>query len=73
MAAVIAQVVRAGQAVRWYVRELMGDTAYEHYLARFAVDHAGDDDACGHDHQPLTEKEFWRQRIDNQPVNARCC
>ncbi|MCL1840172.1 MAG: YbdD/YjiX family protein [Propionibacteriaceae bacterium] len=62
---VVTQVVRAGKAVAWYVRELMGDTAYQRYLARFAVEH--------HDHEPLSEREFWRQRIDNQPMDSRCC
>ena len=73
---VVAQVARAGravvralQALAWYVRELMGDTAYERYLARFAVEHVGHEDA----HVPMSEKEFWRRRIDDQPVNARCC
>ena len=61
----------AGRAVRWYVRELMGDSAYERYLARFAVDHA--DAGHGEHGQPLSEREFWRRRIDNQAVDARCC
>ena len=75
MSPAVAQLVRAGRAVshaggavRWYVRELMGDTAYERYLARFAVEH-GDRP----DHAPLSEKEFWRHRIDDQPLDARCC
>lgn len=66
MGAIVRQVARVGQAICWYTRELMGDTAYQHYLARFAVDH---DDDC----QPLTEKEFWHRRIDDAPLDARCC
>ncbi|MDR2930919.1 MAG: YbdD/YjiX family protein [Propionibacteriaceae bacterium] len=61
-------VSRVARAVRWYVRELLGAAAYDHYLERFALDH-GDDDS----HQPMTEKQYWRQRIDEQPLDARCC
>jgi hypothetical protein len=72
MVTVARQVVRALRAVRWYARELMGDAAYEHYLARFAVDHA-DADQNGCEHRPLSERDFWRQRSDNQSVSAGCC
>ena len=57
-------------SARWYVREFMGDSAYERYLARFAADHSVGQ-MC--EHRPLSEKEFWRQRVDNQPLDARCC
>jgi uncharacterized short protein YbdD (DUF466 family) len=70
MVTVARQVVRALRAVRWYARELMGDSAYEHYLARFAVDHA---DGVSGEHHPLSERDFWRQRSDNQSVSAGCC
>ncbi len=68
---VVAFFGRGWRAVRWYVRELMGDSAYEHYLERFAIDHAGVEPS--EQHEPLTEREFWRQRIDNQPLDAHCC
>jgi hypothetical protein len=67
---VVRVVVRLGRGLVWYARELMGDTAYEHYLARFAADHI---DAHGCAQQPLSQRDFWRQRQDNLPVGAGCC
>ncbi|KQT98656.1 hypothetical protein ASG53_09430 [Sanguibacter sp. Leaf3] len=58
---------RAASGIRWYVHELMGDTAYAKYVARHEVLHPGV--------EPLTERAFWRQRTDEAeraPV-ARCC
>jgi len=70
MTAIRSQVARVWAPVRWYIREFMGDSAYERYLARFAADHPVGQ-FC--EHRPLSEKEFWRQRVDNQPLDARCC
>jgi len=58
---------RAGRGIRWYVRELMGDSAYEVYAAHHRAHHDED--------PPLTERQFWRQRMDDQDRNpgARCC
>ncbi|MDR2895951.1 MAG: YbdD/YjiX family protein [Propionibacteriaceae bacterium] len=55
----------------WYLREMLDANAYQHYLERFTRNHAPG--TCEADHQPLTEKEFWRDRIDNQPLESRCC
>ncbi|MFZ1285594.1 MAG: YbdD/YjiX family protein [Candidatus Phosphoribacter sp.] len=54
-------------AVRWYVRALMGDDAYDIYLVRHAREHPGQ--------EPLSLKEFWRRRIDERDRNPtmRCC
>ena len=59
---------RAGRAIAWYMRELMGDTAYRTYLDHHAAPH-------GADVEPRTEREFWRGRMDEQDQNpgARCC
>jgi uncharacterized short protein YbdD (DUF466 family) len=45
----------------------MGDSAYETYLAHHRRTHPGA--------EPLTERQFWRQRMDDQDRNpgARCC
>lgn len=54
-------------AVRWYVHELMGDTAYARYVRRHASAHPGA--------EPLSERDYWRKRTANQeaaPV-SRCC
>ena len=60
-------VTRLASGIRWYVHELMGDTAYAKYVARHEALHPGV--------EPLTERAFWRQRTDEAeraPV-ARCC
>lgn len=64
----LALLRRAGGAVAWYVRDLMGDTAYQRYRDHHLAHH-------GAEHPPLTEREFWRQRMDEQDRNpgARCC
>lgn len=61
------RVTRVASGLRWYVHELMGDTAYAKYVARHEAIHPGV--------EPLTERAFWRQRTDEAeraPV-ARCC
>ncbi|BAJ74104.1 uncharacterized small protein [Microbacterium testaceum StLB037] len=59
--------VRVGRGIRWYVTTLMGDRAYDVYVAHHRVHHRGD--------VPLTERQFWRQRAAEQDANpgARCC
>ena len=58
---------RAGRGIRWYMTTLMGDTAYATYVAHHRRQHP--------DEEPLTERQFWRQRMDDQDRNpgARCC
>lgn len=65
--ALAAWTVRAGRGIRWYMRTLMGDSAYETYLAHHRRNHPGD--------EPMTERQFWRDRMDEQDRNpgARCC
>lgn len=70
-AAAVAAVegVRNGcRSIAWYIRDLMGDNAYQVYLEHHRTKH-------GPKHPPLTEREFWRQRMDEQDRNpgARCC
>ena len=62
--------LRAGLSrVRWYVRGVMGEDAYEKYLAFYQSTHDPED------HPPMTEREFWRDRDDRQDRNpqGRCC
>jgi uncharacterized short protein YbdD (DUF466 family) len=61
----VTAVVRAARAVRWYVRELMGDSAYERYRARHAREHPGA--------TPLGEREFWRARSAGAHTGPGCC
>jgi len=46
---------------------LMGDDAYAVYVAHQRRTHPGA--------EPLTERQFWRQKMDDQDRNpgARCC
>lgn len=54
-------------AVRWYVHQVMGDDAYRTYVAHERAVHP--------DHEPMTEREFWRARTAEMDANpgSRCC
>lgn len=58
---------KAWRHVTWYVGQLMGDSAYENYLARHRVRHP--------DHEPMSKREFWRDRIafDETNHSTGCC
>lgn len=69
---VIATVVvdwfqRGGRGVVWYIKSLMGDTAYQNYLAHHHSRHPTV--------PPLTEREFWVARYRDQDASptSRCC
>jgi uncharacterized short protein YbdD (DUF466 family) len=57
----------AAGAVRWYVTTLMGDRAYDVFLAHQRRHHP--------DAEVPTERQFWRDRMADQDRNpgARCC
>jgi Uncharacterized small protein len=59
--------VKVLRAVLWYLRELTGESAYDHYLARHARTHP--------DRPPLSRREFERRRLDAAEVapGSRCC
>ncbi|MBE7701313.1 YbdD/YjiX family protein [Oerskovia sp. Sa1BUA8] len=59
---------RAARGAAWYVRQLMGDDAYRVYVEHRRAAH-------GPDVPVLDERQFWRQRMDDQDRNpgARCC
>jgi uncharacterized short protein YbdD (DUF466 family) len=60
--------VRTGLAsVGRYVRAVMGDNAYEVYLAHHRATHPED--------PPMPERAFWRERDDVQDrkPEGRCC
>ncbi|CAN5327482.1 hypothetical protein BH09ACT5_BH09ACT5_08490 [soil metagenome] len=59
--------VRAGvRAALDYLKAIMGENAYDDYLAHHATHGAG---------QPMGRAEFWKQRSDDQDANPgmRCC
>lgn len=62
-----AALARAGRGVHWYLTSLMGDRAYETYVAHLQRQHP--------EVAPLTERQFWRERMDEQSRDpgARCC
>ncbi|WP_104128804.1 YbdD/YjiX family protein [Cryobacterium sp. Y57] len=69
--------VRTGaRGVVWYLKGLLGEDAYEKYVAHHAA--TCETDAAGLDRAPhplLTEREFWRDQTDRQDKNpqGRCC
>lgn len=65
--ALLSAVGRVGRGIRWYMTTLMGDTAYATYTAHQRRAHP--------DEEPMSEREFWRQKMDDQDRNpgARCC
>jgi uncharacterized short protein YbdD (DUF466 family) len=55
------------RAVRWYLRELTGESAYDRYLERHQREHP----ACA----PLSRRDFERRRTDATVAGpgSRCC
>lgn len=66
-AALLAAIVRGARAVRWYMTNLMGETAYATYVEHHRATHPGT--------EPLCERDFWRKHYADQDANpgARCC
>lgn len=54
-------------AVSQYLKGVLGEDAYERYLEHHQ--------ATSCTAQPLTVKEFWRDKMDRQDANpeGRCC
>ena len=75
--------VRTGaRSVLWYLKGLLGEDAYEKYVAHHAALHPAGADVAGADgadggapHALMTEREFWRDQTDRQDQNpqGRCC
>ena len=60
-------VKQAFAGVRWYLREVSGESAYDHYVEHMRRDHPS---------QPvMSRRDFERQRQDAREANprARCC
>ena len=53
--------------LRWYVREVSGESAYDRYLERHLREHP--------DAPPLDSRTWWRQRTDGGDGKPpqRCC
>ena len=63
----MSAVVEGLRGVARYLGGVMGADDYQKYMEHHA--------AAGHRSPPLTEREFWRDRIDRQDSNpqGRCC
>jgi uncharacterized short protein YbdD (DUF466 family) len=63
----MARLRRAVAGAVWYLREVTGENAYEHYLAHQRRDHP--------DVPVLTRREFECRRMDRMEVRPgqRCC
>jgi uncharacterized short protein YbdD (DUF466 family) len=64
---VTARLRRAVAGTLWYVREVMGENAYDHYLAHQGRDHP--------DEPVLSRREFACRRMDEMEIRPgqRCC
>jgi len=53
--------------VRWYLREVSGESAYERYTAHMRRDHP--------DQLVMSRRDYERRRMDMRDENprARCC
>jgi uncharacterized short protein YbdD (DUF466 family) len=51
----------------WFVKGVLGEDAYQVYLAHHRSAHPGA--------EPMGEREFWRDKMDRQDRNpqGRCC
>jgi len=67
MTAVLARSRRAWRGLRWYLREVTGESAYDRYLAHERSAHP--------DSPVLTRAQFERQRQDlaGARPQQRCC
>ena len=53
--------------VRWYLREVSGETAYDRYVEHLRRDHPGE--------PVMSRRDFerWRQDDRDKHPRARCC
>lgn len=57
--------VRAGRAVRWYIRQATGEAKWDEYVDRCRAEGV----------EPMSRRQFERHRADHRESNpqARCC
>lgn len=62
-----AALARWWRAVSWYVKEVVGENDYEHYVAHLRRRHP--------DERPVSRREFERAKLDRMAANpgSRCC
>jgi uncharacterized short protein YbdD (DUF466 family) len=64
---VTAWIGRTAGRTLWYLREVMGENAYDHYLEHQRRRHPGE--------PAVSRREFERRRMDERDANpeTRCC
>ncbi len=62
-----AAFVRGWRAVTWYVKEVVGENDYDHYVAHLRRHHP--------EAQPVSRREFERAKLDRMASDprTRCC
>lgn len=62
-----AALARGWRGLRWYVKELVGENDYEHYVDHLRRHHP--------DTRPVSRREFERAKVDRLATDpgARCC
>lgn len=68
MSAALTALLRPVRAVHWYLKEVMGENAYAHYLEWYERTHGSREGA-------MCERAFWRDQTDAQDRDpkVRCC
>ena len=58
---------RGARWLRWYLREVAGESAYDRYVAHARADHPSE--------PVLSRREFERRRMDDRDdrPESRCC
>lgn len=66
----VVAVRESARGVSWLVKGMLGEDAYEKYLAHVEVERARADGG-----RVMTEREFWRDVTDRQERHpqGRCC
>jgi uncharacterized short protein YbdD (DUF466 family) len=64
---VTATVRQGARWLRWYLREVSGESAYDRYVEHVRAEHPGQ--------EVLSRREFERRRMDDRDARpeARCC
>lgn len=67
----LAGVRKGARGVAWYLKGLLGEDAYEKYVAH----HVASCETDAVPHPLMTAREFWRDQTDRQDQNpqGRCC
>lgn len=66
-AGLVARVGQGARWLRWYIRGVLGEDAYERYLQHHARTQCGA--------PAMSERDFWRERTDamGRDPKSRCC